>query len=189
MTEQPRHVFVDASGRRAAWLRWSGWAVTALVSAYLLLLAAALVGPPGLSRLAVPGLRGVLPEVGPAQLGDATGGSGAPQDVLEQAGPAPTPRPTDPPPVRTDGPSGSGGGQPGPSGSPTAATPGPTTSAPPSATKGPGNRPSTSPGQATSSPATASPSASAPGNGQGTGKPTDTPSRRPTVKPTRSPRA
>lgn len=168
MTEPARHVFVDASGRRQAWLRRSGWALSAVITAYLVLLVAALVGPPGLSRLTVPGLGGVLPDTGAARLGDAEGGSGTPQDVLEQVPVTPRPTPTatsvstGPRPTATLGPA---------TGSPTAAA---------TATR-PGNRPSTPPGQAVP---TADPTASpAPGN-----KPTAQPTPRGTGKPTRTPR-
>lgn len=183
MEHQQRHVFVDASGRRQAWLRRSGWTLSALVAGYLLVLVIALVAPPGFSRLAVPGLRGVLPDAGAPRLGDGSGGDGSPQDVLE--GPA-SPRPgsrSSPSPGATGGAAPTGtppAVAPGSSLSPTPLTAPPTgqgrptrTPAPAAtATTPPGNRPSTPPGKASP---TASPTATA----KSTGKPTARPSRTP----------
>ncbi|MGB8651874.1 MAG: hypothetical protein WCD35_14560, partial [Mycobacteriales bacterium] len=57
-------VFVDASGRRASWFARTCWALGAVMAGYLLLVVVSLVAPPGVTRLAVPGLGRLLPGPG-----------------------------------------------------------------------------------------------------------------------------
>lgn len=88
-----RPVFVDASGQRGRWIRRVFWALGLLMAAYLAVVFLALVGPPGLSRLAVPGLGPVLPGSGAPGLRTSTGRHGKPASVLSPR--AGTPRPNE----------------------------------------------------------------------------------------------
>lgn len=158
-------VFVDASGRRWRRVRWLGVALAGLLVAYLLLLVAALVGPPALSRIAVPGLGPVLPGPAAGSLGDGRGGSATPREALVRSslepagqGAGPTPIPSAGTPTTT-GPT-PGGPVPAPAAPPAPEPPSaPAASAPP--------RPAPA----------ATPSAGAPSAGQPTVRPT--PSREP----------
>lgn len=83
-------VFVDPSGRRSLAVRRAGWALTALLCGYLLLVLAALVGPPGLSGVRVPGLGPVLPGPGAARIDGGQSVRELPQAVLEPPAPGPS---------------------------------------------------------------------------------------------------
>lgn len=177
MPDQARHVFVDASGRRQRRLRALGWGAAVLLTAYLVLLGAALVGPPGLARLAVPGLGSVLPETGAAVLGTEDDEESL-EDALSQL-PVPTGRPqrATPEPATTTPPGRGATPARTPTGTPVA-TASPSTSRP-------GSAPATPPGQVEPT-ATTEPTRG--------GKPTDQPTqqqptRRATGKPSKSPPA
>lgn len=169
---ETRPVFVDASGRRGRWARRAGWAISALLVGYLVLVGAALVGPSQLSRFALPGLGPILPGPGAAALDDGAGARDAPGAVLEATRrPSPSGSPT--PARRT----------------PVTASPPPTaprTTAPAVTASGPG-RSDEAPGRVSPSPSpTASVSASPSPSTGDTRRSTRAPSPKP--KPSRSPR-
>lgn len=68
-----RSVFVDASGRRGRRIRQACWLLGALMVLYVGTVLLALVGPPGLSRLSIPGIGPVLPGPAAAPLRTGTG--------------------------------------------------------------------------------------------------------------------
>jgi len=74
-------VFVDASGRRARVFAAVCWALAIVFGGYVVLVAAALVTPPGTLSLTVPGLGPVLPKTAAPAL-TATHGGPAPTKVL-----------------------------------------------------------------------------------------------------------
>lgn len=126
-------VFVDPSTRRVTAVRVVGWLLAVVVAGYLLLVAVALVGPPGLSRVTVPGLGPVLPGPGAAQLDDGGAEREAPGVVLERTRP---PQPSPPPSRGAASPAGGTG--PTPSPTPTVVRTGPPSRAPsPTATAAP----------------------------------------------------
>ncbi len=55
-------VFVDPTGRRERWVRAAAWTVGGLVVSYLALLVVSLVGPPGVLKLALPGVGPIFPD-------------------------------------------------------------------------------------------------------------------------------
>lgn len=99
MTSPP--VFVDASGRRARWVMGGCWALACLFGGYVLLVAIALVVPPGTLSLSVPGLGPVLPKAEAPPLTTVPGGRGVPASVLARLStPSPRTRPTASRPAR-----------------------------------------------------------------------------------------
>ncbi|MEX2288898.1 MAG: hypothetical protein WD794_01050 [Mycobacteriales bacterium] len=83
-------VFVDSSGRRSRLVARTCWALGALGVAYVGLIVVSLLLPPGLSRLAVPGLGPVLPGPAAAPLGAAEGEPGGPEVLLAPERPRPS---------------------------------------------------------------------------------------------------
>ena len=88
--DAPRAVFVDPTGRRSRVVARTCWVLGALGVAYVALVVVSLLLPPGLGRLAVPGLGPVLPGPAAAPLGaaEAQGEVRAPAVLLA---PAPSP--------------------------------------------------------------------------------------------------
>jgi len=80
--ERPRAIFVDDSGRRARLVRRIFWVLSALATAYVVLVLVALVVPAGLGRLAVPGLGSLLPGPAAPSLSDAAGPPQRPSSLL-----------------------------------------------------------------------------------------------------------
>jgi hypothetical protein len=166
-------VFVDPTGRRLARLRMAGRVAGAGFAGYLLMVIAALAGPPGLDRLQVPGLGDVVPaqrapevvttdgdESGAADAVDDAGRRGAPPVT----GPAQVPGRTAPSPAPSRGPGSTTGGG--------TVAPGNGNATPPGSTA----RPTSAPGKPT-----ASPGKSGAPPGRSTTKPT--PAKSPTAKP------
>ena len=75
-------VFVDATGRRARLVAVACWTLACLFGSYVLLVAVALVIPPGTLSFTVPGLGPVLPKTEPPQLSTGNGHRGVPVSVL-----------------------------------------------------------------------------------------------------------
>jgi hypothetical protein len=88
----PGPIFVDSTGRRGRLVRRICWALGLVMAAYVAVVILALVGPPGLSQLAIPGLGPVLPGSGAPDLRTPTGQHGAPASVLSPR-PSVSPRP------------------------------------------------------------------------------------------------
>jgi len=84
-------IFVDDSGRRRRWLRWTGWLIGALASAYLALFVLSVVSSPGLLPLSLPGVGRLLPNAGAPDIPVAGGGHKHPADVVTTSTPSPTP--------------------------------------------------------------------------------------------------
>ena len=171
VVEAQQHVFVDPTGRRARVLRVLAWVLSGALALSLALLVVALVAPPSLTRVLVPGLE--LPGAAAPRLDPGGQGRvGRPASVLR----TPTPTPSASASVPSSRPAASAT----PVGPVTTRTPSPTARPTPSRTPSPsptptqGNRPTTPPGQ--------DPSAT-PGGGKPTDKPTGRPSSRPTGKP------
>ncbi len=178
--QDARHVFVDPSGQRAALLRRGAWLVTALLLLSVASLVFALIAPPQLTRLLVPGLGDRLPGAAAPRLQNGPDRSGSPRQVLPMptalpsaepsaqpasATPSPTPTPTPAPQVPPRAP-----------GSPTSS---------PAASATPINRPTAPPGQSKPTPTAAQPTPTATSPGQG--KPTRRPAQarsKPTASPT-----
>ncbi|MCA1721465.1 MAG: hypothetical protein LC779_10345, partial [Actinobacteria bacterium] len=75
-------VFVDPSGRRGRVLSRICWTLGALMAGYVALVVISLLGPPGLSKLSLPGLGPVLPGPAPAPLGTGDGPRRRPAQVM-----------------------------------------------------------------------------------------------------------
>jgi len=158
-------VFVDSSGRRGRRVRALFWTLGALMAAYVATVVLSLVGAPGLSRLAVPGVGPVLPGAGAPKLSTGGGRHERVAKVLTS-------------PSSTSSAGRLGGGTPGPTASAAGATAAPTPAPSPTAltTAAPSPTPRRSPGTTGApSPApttgtTTSPRATPPG--QSTSRPT-----------------
>lgn len=175
-------VFVDPTGRRARLLAAASWLLGLLFAGYLLLVAAALVAPPGSIALQIPGLGPVLP-VTTAPALRTPAGPRRPQEALVRRAGTPAGAPVPSATAGTDGPTAPARGtQPVPPAQPAASPaaspqrPAPAASPPPSA--GPAATPARSSGPTASPAATpgpASPAASPRGSGRPSSKPTPTP--------------
>lgn len=149
-----RAVFVDPTGRRGRLVTRTCWLLGGLGVAYVAVVLVALLLPPGLSRLTVPGLGAVLPGPAAAPLGAAQGEVRAPDALLappslrpsQSTAPSPRPRPSV---VPTQRPVPAVSSPP----APRAAPPGPTSGS----TRAPTAAPATSPTAPPTTPATAPP--------------------------------
>ena len=150
------HVFVDASGRRARLVAAACWALALVFAGYVVLVAVALVTPPGTLSLSVPGLGPVLPKTAAPALET----SGGPQAKLLSALPTPSAAP------------------------PAGRTPAVLTTAAPGRAR-PSPVPSPRPPAAPTSAAAATPTPTPHATGRPTSAPTGPPSRQPTPTPTR----
>lgn len=81
----PGPVFVDPSGRRQRLLGTVGFVVAAGFALYLVVITIALMAPPGVLPLAVPGLGRLLPGPGAPALSDSASGPAVPAVVLGPA--------------------------------------------------------------------------------------------------------
>lgn len=146
-----RAVFVDPTGRRGRLVARTCWLLGGLGVAYVAVVLVALLLPPGLSRLTVPGLGAVLPGPAAAPLGAAQGEVRAPDALLatpsprpsRSTAPSPRPRPSVVPTQRTVP----------PVSPPRTAAPGPT----PGSTRAPTAAPGASPTAPATMPASAPP--------------------------------
>ena len=164
-------VFVDPTGRRLGALRIGGRVAGGVFAAYLVLVGVSLVAPPGLDKLQVPGVGGVIPAQRAPEVvttdGDSTDASDAVEDA-RRSGAAPVTGPV------------TGGKANGPStgaGTPTST---PRVTPRPTPVKG---KPTAPPGQSTAPGQTANPSP------QATPKPKNTPKPKQNPRPSPTPKA
>ncbi|HUR76108.1 MAG TPA: hypothetical protein VMZ00_17620 [Sporichthya sp.] len=159
-----RPVFLDPTGRRLGRLRVAGRIAGAGLAGYLLLVVVSLVAPPGLDRLQVPGVGGVIPAQRAPEVVTSDGDEAGAADAVDDARRAGSPPIAGPATGQDDGPNPSNGGA--VPGSPVPPPPQPTPLPTSTPVKG---KPSASPGRSGSSP------------GHSSAKPTSKP--KPTPKP------
>jgi len=78
-------VFVDPTGRRLGALRIAGRVAGGLFAGYLVLVGVSLVAPPGLDKLEVPGVGGVIPAQRAPEVVTSDGDTAGAADAVENA--------------------------------------------------------------------------------------------------------